>query len=181
MDSEEKIMICNGVSASEASVLYEKAILEFKDDKENNQKWVFDIVLDCVRRMNEQDREYVRKHLQTTEYHFGYAMGIRNRYVYPSKNHDYFEPDDISSQVMKRIFTIVSPLYDYKNRQMTEYFEDFSVAKLIDLYGESQSAIFTEIEHDLAAGNIFKSSKDAISALQEKLREALGPDEFINA
>ncbi len=77
-------------------------------------KWAIDIAIDCVRQMSEEDRDYVVHHQNDIEYHFGYAMWIRNEYIHSSKNHFCLIPDSESSKVMEIIFSIVDEKYDYR-------------------------------------------------------------------
>ena len=196
VDDEEEIVVKHGPFAAKAQQVYEEA-LDTLDIKENesapsseddfdfifsyspsNRKWEFDIALDCVRRMDESDREYVRNHMQTTEYHFGYAMGIRNQYIHHAKKHSVFEADSVSSSIMTIIFSIVSPLYDFRNRVIAGFFDNMSLSNLLERYGETQKTVFDKIYENLA-NDRYTTSEEAREDLDNSLRESLGPDEFI--
>lgn len=192
VEEEEAIIIKHGTKADAAFAEYAKGleilIGEYVSDsaisqldKDNNvAKWKFDIALDCIRRMNEEDRKYIRKHMHTAEYHMGYAMGIRNRYVHPAKKHKYFMADGVSGGVMVLIFSILSPIYDYRNEDITDFYDDFATSKLIEMYADSFPEIFDEIIDDLSNDkNIYGNAAEAIEALKEKLRNSLGEEEFI--
>ena len=45
------------------------------------KRWPLDVAIDCIKHMDENDKDYIVHHLQTSEYHFGYAMAIRNKYI----------------------------------------------------------------------------------------------------
>lgn len=191
IEAEEEIIIKHGPGADEALAAYERGLTVLvegnsKDGMERRMakyselaKWEYDIALDCVRRMSDEDRAYVCKHMQTTEYHFGYAMGIRNKYIHPAQKHSYFEADGISSSVMQKIFSLLNPVYDFRNGKITGFYEDFSMSHLLELYGDSHSKIFEEIVEKLAKGEDYSSAEEAIKELKEKLRSSLGEDEFI--
>lgn len=193
IDEEEEIVVKHGPHAEEAQRVYMEAISilgikgnnrtqQNKDDYFSfglsNQKWKFDIAIDCVRRMDNIDRDYVRNHMQTTEYHFGYAMGIRNRYIHPARKHHVLEADGVSSSVMEMIFTIVSPIYDYRNNVITGFFGDMDLSHLLERYGETQKDVFDKI-YDNLANDRYKTSKEAKADLDQSLKQSIGPDEFI--
>ena len=138
IDDEEEIVIRHTPCAAQAQKVYEDALrlIEFKESEEGDAndddsddyknhfcdpKWEFDIALDCIRTMDDDDREYVRNHLQPSEYHFGYAMGIRNRYIHPSRKHQMFMPDRVSGRIMTIILSIVSPIYNFRNDVITGF------------------------------------------------------------
>lgn len=186
VEGEEEIIIKYGPDAENAQLAYERgrSILNEKDDEDDfwgsgTEKWEFDIALDCIRKMSESDRDYVRNHMQTTEYHFGYAMGIRNQYIHPSKKHHVFMADSVSSSIMRKIFSILSPVYDYRDSIITGFYEDFSMSNLVEYYGETQKAIFDMIVERLQKGGVYSSAKEAVQDLKNELRKALGSDEFI--
>lgn len=195
VDEEEEIVVKHGPDAEKAQQVYEDA-LKFLGIKETEKarsgkdgsnfypfdysdpKWEFDIALDCVRRMDNDDREYVRNHMQTTEYHFGYAMGIRNRYIHPAKKHHVFEADGVSGSVMTKIFSIVSPIYDYRNHVIAGFFGNMDLSHLLERYGETQKDVFDQI-YDNLANNRYTTSEEAKTDLDNALRQSLGPNEFI--
>lgn len=191
VDAEEEIIIKHGPSANAALSAYEKGLglLNARITNEtahrrlrlqpDGEKWEFDIALDCVRRMNDEDKEYVKKHMQTTEYHFGYAMGIRNKYIYPSKKHNHFDADGISSSVMRKVFSILSPVYDFRNGVISGFYDNFSMPHLMELYFDSFPQTFEDVVANLVKGGVYASANDAINDLKEKLRNCLGDEEFI--
>ena len=70
-------------------------------------KWVFDIVLDCIRNMPDLECERFKKEGELALYHFGYGMYVRNHYVYPSKLHAGVMADDVSAAVESVINSIL--------------------------------------------------------------------------
>lgn len=177
MEEEEAVVIRYSAKAVEAQRVYDNG-LRFAGEGEHS-KWMYDIALDCVRRMSLEDREYVAKHLYTTEYHMGYAMGIRNKYIHPSKKHDYFEADGVSSSVMRRIFSLVSSIYDYRNERCVRFFDSHDVNRLIEMYGDSYSQIIHEFIDGVMSGKPDNSGIDDRIRFKQILREELGRDEFV--
>lgn len=112
-------------------------------------KWVLDIAIDCVRTMSEQDREYIVKHLDAGSYHMGYALWIRNRYIHKAKKHFKGIADNVSSDVMETIFSILHPLYDYRKCRHVAYFSDYEYQELYEKYGESDSEVFEDVNNRL--------------------------------
>lgn len=177
MTEDEEIVIRYSEKADAAHRTYKNGLKLAGEDELS--KWLYDIALDCVRKMSLEDREYVKKHLYTTEYHFGYAMGIRNTYIHPSKNHRYFEADGVSSSVMRRIFSNVSPFYDYRNARCVNFFESMKVNELINMYGDSYPEIVEKIINEVTSEGVPTAEIDDEQRFKENLKDVLGQDEFI--
>ena len=65
---------------------------------------------DCINNMSDEDKEYIRKNPVSGEYHFGYALYIRNHYIHGKKlQFMHFDADTMSSNIMKCIFSILLP------------------------------------------------------------------------
>ena len=176
-EEEEQIVIRYSEKAREVQSEYDKALALAGEGKD--AKWIFDIAVDCVRRMSDEDKEYIKKNMNTTEYHMGYAMGIRNRYIHPAKKHRVLIADHISSCVMKRIFSIVSPVYDYRNSRCVSFFENFDVQRLINKYGDSHGEIIEKFVEEVTSGDEENDKNDDAKRLKMKLRGEIGQEEFI--
>ena len=101
----EAILVADGEEQSKAYRLY--ASMAQQNCPEYEDKWAFDIALDCVRNMTDAECEQIKKEGEIPFYHFGYGMHVRNKYVYPSKKHTYLEADMISSIVEDYIYAII--------------------------------------------------------------------------
>ena len=55
----EEIMIKNSPDAPKALALYQKMLKDYSMEEDEYLKWSFDIALDCVREMNDKDRQYL--------------------------------------------------------------------------------------------------------------------------
>ena len=140
----------------------------------DSRKWHLDVAIDCVRQMDENDRTYVANHLQTTDYHFGYAMGIRNEYIHPAKKHHSFMADNDSTEIMKVIFSILHKGYSYRNPVCTKFFESFEYGRLSHKYGESAKDLFAAVENRIFSEEDNLTAEDALNQLKESLTKKYG-------
>ena len=177
LQEDEAIVIRYGERSPEAQKSYNSALEIVGDDAE--LKWFFDIALDCVRKLSDADREYIKNNMNTSTYHMELAMKIRNQYIYSAEKHSPWDADWISSCVMKCIFSILSPFYDFRNRRCVNFYEDSYVQQLSELYGESHAYIFDEFANKvISEGEDFNTETD-VRCLKETLKATLGKDEFI--
>ena len=100
----EAIIVAQGKEHAEASDLYDQTVKNFEYDFD---KWAFDIALDCIRNFTDQEIEDIKKQGEITDYHFGYGMYVRNKYVYKAKKHFAPMADYISSEVEKFIYAVL--------------------------------------------------------------------------
>jgi hypothetical protein len=101
----EDIQVAEGDGHDEAQALYDRMT---KDCVANDgDKWAFDIALDCIRNMTNEECALIRAHGEIADFHFGYGMHVRNKYVHPSKSHFYGMADNVSSDVEKFIYAIL--------------------------------------------------------------------------
>ncbi len=134
--STERIRLRTSPKMEEAAEAYQRAVLSISGDDHSlyqepvllgeqeedaadrhffitgQRQWELDIAIDCVRKMSRKERQYICDHPDAGEYHFGYAMWIRNRYIHPAKLHHAFMADNISDNVMQMIFSILIPGHD---------------------------------------------------------------------
>ena len=72
------------------------------------------------------DRQYLCDNPRSIDYHFGYALYIRNHYIHNRDFSDvdfYAEPDHLSGQIMERIFSLLLPdEYFYKDPFIQQLF-----------------------------------------------------------
>ena len=101
----EDIQIAEGEDHDAAQALYEKMTKDCVADAED--KWAFDIALDCIRNFTAEDCANIREQGEIPFFHFGYGITVRNKYIHPSKVHTYFIADDVSSTVEDFIYAIL--------------------------------------------------------------------------
>ncbi len=78
----------------------------------SREEFVRDVALDCLDKMSEKDKAYIMDNPYTLDYHFGYALYIRNKYIHCrdiSKLGYYVHPDDLSSEIMDYIIAQLIP------------------------------------------------------------------------
>ena len=153
---EEEIFIKHSSHADKAEDCYEKAVSAVRQHISDEdiseyleEKWCLDIAIDCVRGMSEDDRNYIRDNMDASKYHMGYGMYIRNQYIHSAKQHEYFDADGFSGHVMNMIFTILNPLYDYRNNNCTGYYGSGRFQTLKEFYKDKEPEIFSYIESEL--------------------------------
>ncbi|MDD3186159.1 MAG: hypothetical protein PHT76_12745 [Anaerostipes sp.] len=169
----EEIIIQHSENADEANRLYQYMIQTYK--LENNQKWEFDIALDCVRNMNAEDRDYIKENPKVSEYHFGYGMYIRNHYIHCSNKHSYFEADNESSSVVEMILSILHPIYDFSNANIREIYSNWDYERLSKQYREQYSDIFdTALSKVCAANKEIRIVDSVVQEVKEELRKREG-------
>lgn len=176
LSDKEEIIIAHNENADQAKRVYQYALKQY--DLKDNRKWEFDIALDCVRKMNFEDRKYVLEHPDTSEYHMGYAMYIRNTFIHPSILHSYFEADGVSTSVMEFIFSLLHPYYDFSNRVLCDFYDHWDYKKLYENYGQKYAEKFHEVVVNLKSKEAEKSAEIAIKELKEVIRQAEGIDGF---
>ncbi len=112
-----------------------------KVTSKTSKEFIKEVAIDCVANMKEEDKEYIRNNPFASDYHFGYAMYIRNHYIH---NKDFSEAgfrvsaDDISSKIMKCIFSLLLP---------EEFYFDDSFSE--DLFGRTGFIRLRKGYHDI--------------------------------
>lgn len=174
----EKVIIKYDAVADGAAKEYERVreILEIEPDSYDN--WVFDIALDCVKNMKDSDIAYVNAgHLDATEYHMGFAMYVRNKYIWHAEKHFSACADSTSSSVMEMIFTLVNPIYDFRNQRLCDYFGESDFTKLVELYWDEHEKIFWEIAEKVKL-NSAMSGKMGVEEVKQRIKAFMGIERF---
>ena len=128
--------------------------------------------------MSGEDLSYISKHPQVTEYHFGYGMWIRNKYIHCSKRDDFMMADDISGEVLRDIFAIVIPNYDFNNRGLVGYLEDYRYPDLKEDYEEEYTDVFDSVlSYAIDEGNNL-SGEDMMHLLKTALLKRTGMEYY---
>ncbi len=106
-------------------------------------EFVNDVADDCVRNMRPKDKEYLIANPYAIDYHFSYYLYIRNHYIH---NKDFSEvpfraePDHLSSEIIRMIFSRLLPEYDYNDEFIRCLYDDEKFIKLRKeykaIYGE---------------------------------------------
>lgn len=106
-------------------------------------EFVNEVADDCVRNMREKDKEYLIANPYAIDYHFSYCLYIRNHYIH---NRDFSEaafwaePDHLSSEIIRMIFSRLLPEYDYDDPFIGSLYDTKKFIKLRKeykaIYGE---------------------------------------------
>lgn len=78
----------------------------------SEEEFIKDVALDCIANMKETDKEYIRDNPCSIDYHFGYALYIRNHYIHNKDFSDvdfWVEPDHLSGCIMDYIISELLP------------------------------------------------------------------------
>ena len=105
----ETVIISDSPETGKAKEVYESFLEKYNIKNNRTLKWSFDIALDCIRNLKEEDRAYLRENCEVD--FFGYGLYIRNKYIHCSKLHRSFFADSQCSQVLSFIYTIMH--YEY--------------------------------------------------------------------
>ena len=74
--------------------------------------FIKEVALDCIANMKDKDKEYIRDNPCSIDYHFGYALYIRNHYIHNKDFSDvdfWVEPDHLSGCIMDYIISELLP------------------------------------------------------------------------
>ncbi len=100
------------------------------------REFIEEVANDCVKNMSQKDKAYLIENPYGYDYHFTYCLYIRNQYIHCS---DFSEvewdcvPDNLSHEIIRYIFSILLPEYDYDNFFVTCTYDD---RKFIELRKE---------------------------------------------
>ncbi|MCR5686090.1 MAG: hypothetical protein K6G81_11880 [Lachnospiraceae bacterium] len=179
----------------DAKKCYENAVAmqdAYFDGKEgynkNMERWILNIAIDCVRSLDDDLKKYISGHMNYMEYHMGYGMGIRNRYINQSSTfqsgysagYRYLLADDISGAVMKRMFSILSPFYDFRNEASVYYYSDRAYQCISEKYKEKYPQCFIEVEESFLNPEFKGTKADVLQALRDRVIKQVGEEEFIS-
>lgn len=92
----------------------------------NEIEFVTEIADECLKNMKEKDKNYLIDNPYAIDYHFSYCLDIRNHYIHNRDFTDvdfWAEPDHLSSEIIRMIFSELLPEYDY-NDPFTECLYD---------------------------------------------------------
>lgn len=100
-------------------------------------EFVTEVADDCIVHLKDKDKEYLINNPYTIDYHFSYCLYIRNHYIHNKDFSDapfWVEPDYLSSEIIKMIFSKLLPEYEYDNSYIEELYDDKRFIKLRQEY-----------------------------------------------
>ena len=102
----------------------------------NKIEFINEVAEVCLKDMSVEDKEYLMENQVAIEYHFSYCLYIRNNYIH---NRDFSEvsffthADDLSSDIIRMIFSKLLPDYEYGNFLLKYYM----IIKILYYYEKS--------------------------------------------
>lgn len=96
-------------------------------------EFINEVANDCILNMSDKDKEYLIDNPRAIEYHFSYCLYIRNHYIH---NRDFSEatfwaePDHLSSQIIRVIFSKLLPEYVFGNTFIEGLYQNKGFIKL---------------------------------------------------
>ena len=169
----EALRVKEGADSEEAQKLYSHYVRDYFLD--GDDKWALDIAIDCVHNFSDEEIEIIQRQEEIGDYHFGYGMYVRNRYVHPSKYHVYFMADHVSGRVADFIYTILFPKYNCLSKEFINLVDNYTYTELKALYGKDYP-IIAETADRLSDFHTKETAEEALKALMTDLRESLGYD-----
>lgn len=171
----ESVVISDSSESERAQAIYDHFLEKHHIKNNYILKWSFDIALDCIRNMKEEDRQYLKANYEVD--FFGYGMYIRNQYIHCAKLHRYFSADGQCSQVLGFVYTIMHKYYNRFNDELCKLLNDYTYQKTYALYAKKYPFIEEEVI-SLAEGENKKSADQVLSLIHKRLRKELGRNDF---
>ena len=173
----EAVRVLDGEFHDEATKLYSHFIKDYF--MKDTDKWAFDIALDCIKNFTDEECNIIKEQEEIFDYHLGYGMYVRNRYVHSSKFHSYLMAESVSGRVAGYIYTILLPIYNCLSEEYMKLIGDYDFDDIKKQYGDRQP-IIKEMEEKLAKWEQGLTAKSAMQTIRSTIRESLGPDGFKN-
>ncbi len=109
----------------------------------SEKEFINEVADDCIRNLREKDKTRLIENPCAIDYHFSYCMYIRNHYIHNrdfSEAEFWAEPDQLSSDIIRMIFSKLLPEYDYDDRFIVELYDNKKYIQLRKeykaIYGE---------------------------------------------
>lgn len=143
----------------------------------SREEFVRDVALDCIDNMSLKDKESIIDDPCPIDYHFGYAMYIRNNYIHDRELPDWgflVRPDDLSSEIMKCIISLLIPdEYKMDDEYLDMVYED---ERFIDLRRKYKE------KYDAYPANLVEKHRDKAACISsEKIMQKIDEDDNLSA
>lgn len=154
------------------------------------EEFIRDVAYDCVDNMSDKNKNSIIDNPYTFDYHFGYALYIRNKYIHRRDLSGLgwnTEADYISSRIMKYIFSILIPneyrfgdeylerVYNHKQfiilrREYKAIYGCYPI-EIVEKHRSTADVTFSEALHKMINGDANDEEIDrAIKEYEEKSR-----------
>ncbi len=75
---------------------------------ENREDFVSAVAIDCITKMNDEEKLTLLNNPDASLYHHGYGMWIRNTYIYPYQLRFFeFMADSLSNSIIEKIIVLL--------------------------------------------------------------------------
>lgn len=142
--------------------------------KKRHDEFVDKVAHKVLDSLSEDDREFIYKYPDSTTHHFGLGLWIRNKYIY-NKKLDFFYgfEDDLSSEIIERIASLIIDNYDYENSYYRRMYDDYHFGYYRRLYFarneewpdalmEEYAEMAVNIDEDTAVKQTLKDVKERV-------------------
>ncbi len=171
----EAICFDNSAESKEAEKLYDVFLSYYDIKAQRYLKWSFDIALDCIRKMKEEDRTYLYESYDVS--FFGYGLYIRNNYIHNSRLHRCLMPDGQCGTVLSLIYTILHRYYNCFNKELSKLLNDYEYEKVYKIYSAKYPFIEEEVLK-LAEPNCNLTAREVYKRINTRIRVELGKNGF---
>ena len=173
-EETESLEVRSLPGAEEALSFHEGIVQEFGLDRED--RWILEMALCALKGLSQKDRDFLSLHPKASALSADLDLQIQRNCILPARQHAVLSPGAVSSAAVRYIFTILHPVYDYRNERLCRFFAESEFPALpADLETVWQK------ERDAAAAALAEgslSSEKALALLRERLHLALGKDGF---
>ncbi len=92
------------------------------------KEYIDTIAKDVFDNLDDEAKEYIFDHPNSTAHHFGMGMGIRNQYGLWKEQPSFLKgvhPDDLSAEIVERVASYIIPNYDFDSLYYRFLYDDF--------------------------------------------------------
>lgn len=111
--------------------LYKKV----NEQNREHDEFVSRVAAEVFEGLSQEDKDYIFRHPDTAEHHFGLGLDIRNKYIYGEDlRFTCFDPDALSSEITAKLASMIIDNYDYEKPFYRYLYDNFFFGYLRRLY-----------------------------------------------
>ncbi len=164
------------ISKEPSEELVEAINSYYAREKEKNRpcdEYIDRVAKEVLEGLSEKDKEHICFHPDSSEYHFGLGMYIRNKYIYKDKlDFDCESPDDLSGDIVSRIASLLIDDYDFEDPYYRCLYDDADFTYLRRLYyaanGEMPDALVSRFAEK---PNVVEAVEEITETLEAYFRD----------
>ena len=121
--------------SQELTIAIEAYYATVKERNRKRDEFVDTVANEVFAGLTQEDKEYIFLHPDSTTHHFDLGLSIRNMYIHGKElEFQYYSPDDLSSEIIAKIASLIIENYDYENPFYRRLYGSFSFNHLRRLY-----------------------------------------------